>query len=96
MPNPLKSTKKALQTNPMEKEHSNTEGIELDKIQRRKSSGECLHCTWPSDRKGSHRVKDCKRPIKLDKETARYPTEKSYYQKTQLFYDSDRGETSGE
>jgi hypothetical protein len=36
-----------------------TEGIESSEIERRKIAGECLRCAWPSDRKGTHRVKDC-------------------------------------
>jgi len=49
---------------------SKIEGIDKAEIQRRKKEGECLRCAWPSDRKGSHRVADCRRPIKLDKGTA--------------------------
>jgi len=57
---------------------SKTEGVESSEIQRRKSAGECLRCAWPSDRKGSHRVADCRRPIKLDKGTAAFPKAKEY------------------
>jgi hypothetical protein len=49
------------------KDFAKTEEIEKEEITRRKSAGEYLHCTWPSDRKGTHRVKDCIRPIKSDK-----------------------------
>ena len=59
-------------------EYPKTEGISDSEMQRRKESGEYLRCTWPSDRKGSHRVKDCIRPIKLDKGTASYPKAKEY------------------
>ena len=55
------------------------EGVNKTEIQRRKASGECLRCAWPSDRKGFHYVKDCRRPIKLDKGTA-YFREKGKYQ----------------
>ena len=58
-----------------------TEGIDISKLQRRKAAGECLHCAWPSDRKGSHRVKNCRRPIKLDKGTAGF-AKKGEYQKS--------------
>jgi len=37
-----------------------------------------LRCAWPSDRKGSHRVKDCIRPAKLDKGTASFLKAKEY------------------
>jgi len=37
-----------------------------------------VRCPWPSDRKGSHRVKDCRRPIKLDKGTGSFPKAKEY------------------
>jgi len=60
------------------KDDSKTEGIESSEIQRRRSAGECLRCAWPSDRKGSHRVADCRRPIKLDKGTAAFPKAKEY------------------
>jgi len=55
-----------------------TEGIDPSEIIRRKPAGECLRCAWPADRKGTHRVKDCQRPIKLDKGTANYPKAKEY------------------
>jgi hypothetical protein len=55
-----------------------TAGINEPEIQRQKEAGECLHCAWPSDRKGIHRVKDCVRPIKLDNGTAGYPKAKEY------------------
>jgi hypothetical protein len=53
--------------------------IHFADVERRKSAGECLRCAWPSDRKGSHRVKDCIRPIKLNKGTASYPKAKEYH-----------------
>lgn len=48
------------------KDSSKTEGIEPSEIERWKVEGECLWCAWPSDRNGTHRVKDCIWPIKLD------------------------------
>jgi len=59
-------------------EYSQLEGINRGEISRRKAAGECLHCAWPSDRKGNHRVKDCQRQIKLDKGTADFPKAKEY------------------
>jgi hypothetical protein len=53
-----------------------TEGIDEAEIQRRKGEGECLRCAWPSGQKGSHRVADCRRPIKLSKGTACHPKAK--------------------
>jgi len=58
--------------------YEQTEEIETSEIGRRKAAGECLRWAWPSDRKGSHRVKHCKRPIKLHKGTASYPKAKEY------------------
>jgi hypothetical protein len=62
--------------NEIREDHSKTDGIDTSEIQRRRSWGECLRCAWPADRKGFHRVKECRRPIKLDKGTAIYPTVK--------------------
>jgi len=60
------------------RDNSQTEGIESAELQWRRSAGECLRCAWPSDKKGSHRVADCKRQIKLDKGTAAFPKSKDY------------------
>jgi len=60
------------------KEYSKTEGLESSEIDRHKAAGECLRCAWPGDRKGAHRVKDCVKPIKLDKGTVSYPKPKEY------------------
>jgi hypothetical protein len=70
--NPLASTKQSLRIaknkqkdnyKKNRKDYSRTEGIEEEEIQRRKAAGECLRCAWPADRKGTHRIKDCIRPI---------------------------------
>jgi hypothetical protein len=58
-------------------------GIDHREIRRRKETGECLRCAWPSDRKGSHRVADCSRPIKLSKGTASCPKAKEHSRTTQ-------------
>jgi hypothetical protein len=73
--NPLASTRKPLRIQKKRKAKTphKTEGIDEGEMQRRKAAGECLHCAWPVDRKGAHRVKDCHRPIKLDKGTADFP-----------------------
>jgi len=71
-------------------------GIDRAEIQRRKKEGECLRCAWPSDRKGHHRVADCRRPIKLDKGTASYPKAKGFPEiKQDLRLLSDEEESSG-
>jgi hypothetical protein len=57
---------------------SETAGIDEAEIKRRKKNGECLRCAWPSDRTGSHRVKDCRRPIKLNKGTGSFTKAKNY------------------
>jgi len=61
--------------------HIATEGIDSSEISRRKAVGECLRCAWPSDRKGAHQVKNCRRAIKLDKGTANFPKAKRNQQK---------------
>jgi hypothetical protein len=73
VPNERKS-----KANRNDKNRSRIEGIEEGQIQRRKASGECLRCAWPSDRKGIHKVKDSRRPIKLGKGTASFPEEKGF------------------
>jgi len=60
-----------------------TAGIGPTEIRRRRETGECLRCAWPSDRKGAHRIADCRRPIKLDKGTANYPKAKEYVKATE-------------
>ena len=60
------------------KDFSKTEEIESSEIEPRKAAGECLWCVSPGEEKGSHRVKDCMRPIKWDKGTASYPKPKIY------------------
>jgi hypothetical protein len=37
-----------------------------------------LLCAWPSDRKGTHQVKDCRGAIKIDIGTATYPRKQQY------------------
>jgi hypothetical protein len=57
--NSLPSLKQALKVAKKDKNRDLTKGIQEGEIDRRKVEGECLRCAWPSDRKGSHRVKDC-------------------------------------
>ena len=73
-----KATSRAVRraTNTRVDNQSKTDGIDLGEITRRKSTGECLRYAWPPDRKGTHKVKDCIRPIKLDIGTAQYPKSK--------------------
>jgi hypothetical protein len=66
-----------------EKKNEETKGIQPSEITRRYTSGECPRCAWPADRKGAHRVADCKWPIKLDTGTADYPKAKEYLKATQ-------------
>jgi hypothetical protein len=54
------------------------EVVEPSEIQRRQAAAEYLKWAWPADRKGSHRAKDCMRPIKLDKGTAAFPKAKDH------------------
>jgi len=58
-----RATRKAAKTKL--RDYSKTEGIDLEEIAKRKTAGECLRCAWPEDRKGTHRVKDCVRLIRL-------------------------------
>ena len=70
--------KKFKQDKKPKQDNTQTAGIESSEIQRRKTAGECLRCDWPLDRKCSHRVAECRRPIKLDKGTAAFPKAKDY------------------
>jgi hypothetical protein len=65
--NPTPISKKALRKKdrykrkpaiPAEKE-SNTAHIDKREIQRRKETGECLRCAWPSDWKGAPKAHSC-------------------------------------
>jgi hypothetical protein len=85
--NPTAISKKHLRKNdrykrnlaePPKKGLLDTAGIDKAEIKRRRENDECLRCAWPSDRKGTHRVKDCRRPIKLNKGTASFAKAKSY------------------
>jgi hypothetical protein len=69
---------KRMLAEPPKKGLPETGGIDEAEIKRRKENGECLRCAWPSDRKGTHRVKDCRRLIKLNKGTASFAKTKSY------------------
>jgi len=60
------------------KDDSKTDGIDPHEIDRRKTAEECSPCAWPSDRKGTHRVKDSVRPIRLEIGTAPYPKVTNY------------------
>jgi len=92
--NPRKSTKKALKESGIGRDHSRTEGIEPDEIYRRKAAGKCLRCAWPPDRKATRRVKDCLRPIKLEKGTASYSKAKLYQQQEPLKIDQSNYEST--
>jgi hypothetical protein len=77
--NPTAISKKRLRRkDQFKKDTSRTAGIDEAEIRRRWKTGECLRCAWPSDRKGSHRVADCRRPIKLDKGEASHPKAKGF------------------
>jgi hypothetical protein len=68
---------------PESKGYTAIAGIDEDEIHRRKSAGECLRCAWPTGRKGTHRVKDCRRPIKLDQGTAGFSKVKNNWKTKQ-------------
>jgi hypothetical protein len=57
---------------------NNLEGISEKELARRRKDKECLKCAWPSDRKGKHFSRDCRRPIKTDEGTASFPKAKEY------------------
>jgi hypothetical protein len=76
---------------------SKTAGIDQAEISRLRETGECLQCAWPEDRKGSHQVADCRRPIKLDKGRASFPKAKGHskiQQAPQLFPDEKESSES--
>jgi hypothetical protein len=70
--NPTPISKKSLwkKDRKSAKRDDRLEGINLVEVERRRASGECLCCAWPSDRKGQHQYLQCRRAIKLDKGTA--------------------------
>jgi hypothetical protein len=55
-----------------------TEGIDGSELRRRKAAGECQHCAWPADRKGTHKTLDCFRWKRIEKGTAPFPKKKQY------------------
>jgi hypothetical protein len=71
-------------------------GISDNEIKRRKEIDECLHCAWPSDRKGNHQVKDCIRPIKIAKGTVAFPKERNHQQAEQRYQQPTVEEASSE
>jgi len=80
--NPSKISKKDLRkserkskitTVKLQRDFSKTEGTDASELSRRKAANECLRCAWPSDRKDNHRVKDCRRQIKLTPGTVGFP-----------------------
>jgi len=101
--NPLKKSKKSLRKAKgiskdavihNQKDHSKTEGIDGSEISRRKAADECLRCAWPCNRKGHHQVKDCRRPIELDKGTAIFPKDRNYQKPIESSGGSDPAESS--
>jgi hypothetical protein len=78
------------------KKESNLARIDPAEIQRRKEEGECLQCAWPSDRKGVHKIKDCRRALKLDKGTACFPKAKEYQKPEDILLEQESEETSSE
>jgi len=80
--NPTKESKKNLRRSKRVPKSTavEIEGVEISEIKRRKAADECLRCAWPSDRKGNHWIKDCRRPIQPDKGTAPY-AKRNQYQK---------------
>jgi hypothetical protein len=65
----LKEVKKTYQTQ--------TDRIEKSELDRRKAAGECQHCAWPKDKKGSHKTLDCFNWKQLDKGTAPFPKQRN-------------------
>jgi len=54
------------------------EGVPQHELDRRNNSGECMRCGWTADREGTHKTRDCYRPLKTDKGTAKFPKNKEY------------------
>lgn len=65
----LKEVKKTYQTQ--------TDRIGKSELDRRKAAGECQHCAWPKDKKGSHKTLDCFHWKQLDKGTAPFPKQRN-------------------
>jgi len=73
---------------------SKTEGIESSELSRRKAASECLRCPWPSDRKGNHRVRNCRRQIKLDTGTAEISNKEKYREPVESPEENDSTDSS--
>jgi len=54
------------------------EGIPQEELTRRRNTKECMRCTWPTDRRGSHKTMDSYRPVKTDTGTVPFPKAKEY------------------
>jgi hypothetical protein len=76
--NPLPTIKAKLKQVQKANDYTKTEGIPESEIARIKTAGECLGCAWLSDRKETHRVKHCRRLVRLEKGTACFPKAKGY------------------
>jgi hypothetical protein len=98
--NPTPISKKALRKYDRSKRKqavpSQTENIDFAEVQRPKEKGECLRCASPSDRKGSHRVADCRKPIKLDEGKAGFPKAKEKQKTKALLQQQELEEASFE
>jgi len=70
--------KRANKKKPVKTFGTETEGMDGNKLRRRKAAGECQRCAWPRDRKGSHKTIDCFPWKKLEKGTAPFPKKKTY------------------
>jgi len=82
--------------NRSEKDYNKTEGIDPMELSRRKAAGECLRCAWPVDRRGTHKVKDCQTPIKLDNGTASIPKANDYRKMKIAGVELSNGESDSE
>jgi hypothetical protein len=65
---------------PIKTFRTQTEGIDGNKLRRRKAAGDCQSSAWPQDRKGSHKTLDCFRWKRIENGTAPVPKMKRYNQ----------------
>jgi hypothetical protein len=70
--------RKANKKKPIKTFGTQTKGIDGKEFRRRKAAGECQWCSWPTDRKGSHKTLDCFWWKRLEKGTAPFPNNKRY------------------
>jgi len=69
----LKVSKKLLKTRPKKNYKTQTEGIEVSELRRRKAANKCQRWAWPQEMKRAHKTIDCFWWPRLEKGMAPFP-----------------------